>query len=38
MDGETKGQTDKNDFIGHCPTNVERPKKLKTVHKDKEGD
>ena len=29
-DGRTKeqavGQTDKNDFIGRCPINVERPK------------
>ena len=25
-DGQTGGQTDKSDFIGHCPTNVERPK------------
>ena len=24
-DGETDGQTDESDFIGHCPTNVERP-------------
>ena len=25
-DGSTDGQTDKSDFIGSCPTNVERPK------------
>ena len=25
-DGGTHGQTDKSDFIGRCPTNVERPK------------
>ena len=24
--GRTDGQTDENDFIGRCPTNVERPK------------
>ena len=24
----TNGQTDKTDFIGHCPTNVERQKKI----------
>ena len=24
-DGRTKGQTAKSDFIGRCPTNVERP-------------
>ena len=25
---ETEGQTDKSDFIGRCPTNVERPKHI----------
>ena len=25
-DGRTDGQTDESDFIGRCPTNVERPK------------
>ena len=25
----TDGQTDENDFIGRCPTNVERPKDIK---------
>ena len=24
-DGRTDGQTDESDFIGRCPTNVERP-------------
>ena len=24
-DGKTDGQTDESDFIGHCPTNVDRP-------------
>ena len=24
-DGRTDGQTDENDFIGRCPSNVERP-------------
>ena len=24
-DGRTDGQTDKSDFIGRCPTNVEGP-------------
>ena len=24
-DGKTDGQTDESDFIGHCPTNIERP-------------
>ena len=33
-----QGTDRQNDFIGCCPTNIERPKKLKTVHKDKEGD
>ena len=28
MDGQTDGQTDKSDFIGHYPTNVECPMKL----------
>ena len=27
MDSCTDQQKDKSDFIGHCPTNVERPKK-----------
>ena len=26
MDRWTDGQTDKSDFIGRCPTNIERPK------------
>ena len=26
-DGRTDGRTDESDFIGHCPTNMERPKK-----------
>ena len=25
-DGRTEGKTDEGDFIGRCPTNVERPK------------
>ena len=25
-DGRTDGQTDESDFIGRCPTNVERSK------------
>ena len=25
-DGQTDGQRDESDFIGRCPTNVERPK------------
>ena len=25
-DKQTDGQTDESDFIGRCPTNVERPK------------
>ena len=25
MDGHTDGQTDESDFIGRCPTDVERP-------------
>ena len=25
-DGRTDGQTEESDFIGRCPTNVERPK------------
>ena len=28
-DGQTDGQTDESDFIGRCPTNVERPKTQK---------
>ena len=28
-DGRTDGQTDKSDFIGRCPTNVERPETQK---------
>ena len=24
--GRTDGKTDESDFIGYCPTNVERPK------------
>ena len=27
IDGRTDRQTDESDFIGCCPTNVERPKK-----------
>ena len=27
-DGRTDGQTDDSDFIGRCPTNVERPKMI----------
>ena len=34
----TNGQTDKTDFIGHCPTNVERQKKIidKKIKKEEE--
>ena len=31
-DGQTDGQTDESDFIGRCPTNVDRPiTKFETV-------
>ena len=29
-DGQMDGRTDKSDFIGRCPTNVDRPKDKKT--------
>ena len=28
LDGQTDGQMDESDFIGCCPTNVERPKTI----------
>ena len=28
-DGRTDGQADSSDFIGRCPTNLERPKQNK---------
>ena len=31
-DGQVDGRTDERDFIGRCPTNVERPKSVKNTH------
>ena len=35
--GRTDRQTDKNDFIGRCPTDVKRPKKYKVTLNIKKG-
>ena len=36
MDGQTDRRTDKNDFTGHCPTNVECPiNVMKTLNSEK---
>ena len=32
-DGRTNGETDESDFIGRCPTNVERPIKDDKINK-----
>ena len=32
-DGRTDGQREENDFIGRCPTNVERPKNICRLYK-----
>ena len=32
-DGRTDGQANDSDFIGRCPTNLERPKQNKWINK-----
>ena len=31
-DGQTNGQTDESNFIGRCPTNVERPRTNQNIY------
>ena len=34
-DGRIDGQTDKSDYTGRCPTNVERPKNWEAQNREK---